>query len=98
MSRSFNDRKLKILAAIIQNPGSREFEVVALLGLNPGHSAVKNALFDLRKWGYVWLLCKKTIRYWYPTIEGTKILKSHQKEKVEAIPQLLSRSCPHFPS
>lgn len=81
MRRSFNNRKLKILAAVIQNPGLREFQLAAILGLNPGHSGLKNALLDLRNWGYVWVLWKKTLRYWYPTIEGAALLKSYQEEK-----------------
>lgn len=79
MSRSLNVRKLKILAAVIDNPGLREFEAALILGLNPGHSAVKNALYDLRKWGYVYLLYKKTLRLWYPTMEGAVLLKSCQQ-------------------
>lgn len=85
MRRSFNNRKLKILALVIQNPGLREFELAAILGLNPGHSGLKNALLDLRNWGYAWVLWKKTLRYWYPTIEGATLLKLHQEEKASAI-------------
>lgn len=85
MPRSLNNRKLKILAVVIQNPGLREFQLAAILKLNPGHSGLKNALLDLRNWGYVWVFWRKTLRYWYPTVEGAKLLKSSQEEKEEAI-------------
>ena len=85
MSRIFNERKQKILLAVIHNPGLRECELASILGLKESTSTLKNGLFDLQTWGYVWLSYRKSLRYWYPTDEGILIIKNCEEQKAEQI-------------